>query len=236
MMGHQHALGGAVAWMAAAPALDATYGLAGGEMVLGIALAAGAGMVPDLDQPHSTIGRTYGPVTNVLARVIAFVARGHRKGTHSLLGLLVLALLADRAASAGGLVAAAVVWLILGVAFRAAGLGVPGHGAVTAVLHAVTMCAVTALVMRSGVDLYVPLVAGMALGTASHVALDMLTDRGCPIFYPLVRKPFGVDIFSTGSRWTSPLVTAGLSIALVALVARQTTADTVVLYLSGVAA
>lgn len=235
MMGHQHALGGAVAWMAAAPALDATYGLSSGGMALGIALAAGAAMVPDLDQPHSTIGRTYGPVTNGVARVIAFVARGHRKGTHCLLGLIGLTLLADLAAGAGGLAAAAAVWMLLGVGCRAAGLGVPGRGATTALLHAVTMALVTAVVMASGVDLHVPLVAGMALGAGSHVALDMLTDRGCPLFFPIVRTPFGLDIFTTGSRWTSALVTAGLSVALLLLVAKQTSADAALMRLPAAA-
>lgn len=233
MMGVQHALGGSVLAVAALPWLEAQYGLTAGQEVLTVALAVGGGMVCDLDMPGSTIGRTYGPVTNVLARLVAFVARGHRKGTHCLLGLLVFALVADRAAVAGGLTSALLVWIMLGVACRAAGLAVPGHRSLTAIIHAFTMGLLTVLVLASGVDPHVPLVAGMVLGTVSHVVLDMLTDKGCPLLYPFSRRCYGVDIFTTGSRWTSPLVTGGLTVALVVLAVQLTTFGSAVLYLSG---
>lgn len=73
----------------------------------------------------------------------------------------------------------------------------------------------------------------------------MLTDKGCPLLWvpswllwliELAAKPcgskarkvasalrrvskvrFGVDIFTTGSRWTGPLVTFGLTCAVFAL-------------------
>lgn len=218
MMGRQHALGGAVASLAALPALTASYHLTPGQQALTVALAVGGGMVPDLDQHGSTIGRTYGPITDVVARAVAFIARGHRKGTHSLVGLLAFAAIAYWGARMGGVVTAVLVWLLLGVADRA--LDVIDSERFMWPLRCAVMAGVVALVLATGVDIRVPLLAGMILGSISHVVLDMLTDHGCPLLWPLVRTKFGVDIVTTGSRWTSPLVTGVLTVAVAYLALR----------------
>lgn len=220
MMGRQHALAGSAAFLALSPALDAAYGVTPGEIALGAFLAAGGAMIPDLDQHGSTIGRTYGPVTNVAARLIAAVSGGHRNGTHSLVGLVAFTAIATAALAAGGWALYALLWLMLGVAARAYDLGIPAHRSITAVIHAVVMAGVTLYVAALGVDLAVPVVGGMVIGVASHIATDMLTPQGCPLLWPVRRTRFGVPLVTTGSRWTSPMVTAVLTAALVvALVA-----------------
>lgn len=224
-MGVQHALGGAAVWLAATPALDAAYGLTPGQVAVGTVIAAGAAMVPDLDQHGSTIGRTYGPVTNVLARIIALVSGGHRNGTHSLLGVAAFTGVAWLAVAHGGWLRFVLLWILLGVACRAAGLAIPGHRSVTAVLHAVSMGVVTLIALASGVGLAVPLIAGTALGVVSHLAEDMLTPQGCPLLWPISKARHGVGLVTTGSRWTSPLLTAGLVALVVVLAWSLTPAD-----------
>ena len=56
MLGHDHALSGALAFTAVAPLLHVT----GVHLAVGAVLTAGAGVLPDLDEPGSTIARTFG--------------------------------------------------------------------------------------------------------------------------------------------------------------------------------
>ena len=56
MLGHDHALTGAVAFTAVAPLLHVT----GPGLLAGLVLTAGAGVLPDIDEPGSTIARSYG--------------------------------------------------------------------------------------------------------------------------------------------------------------------------------
>ena len=218
MMGYQHFLSGAATWLAVArPLADAT-GMTPGETFVGGAVCVGATMLPDLDKPGSTIGRTYGPVTNVLARGIALIAQGHREGTHSLVGVAAFTGLAYLAAAHGGPLRYVLLWIILGVAARAAGLAVPAHRSITAVLHAVMMGAATLAVLASDVRLLVPLTVGVAVGTALHVAGDMLTPERCPLLWPFSKARFGVGVVTTGNRWSSPVVTLVLALTVAWLV------------------
>lgn len=208
MLGRQHALAGTAAWLAVAPLLDQTPG----QVALGALVAAGGGMVPDLDQRGSTIGRTYGPITNVAARLIGAVSGGHRNGTHSLLGVALLTGLAWLATVYGGPLRWVLLWVVLGVGCRAYGLALPGHRRLTSIIHAVSMGLVTVLVLRSGMDLTTVLVWGIGLGAASHVATDMLTPQRCPLLWPVSKARYGVGLVTTGSPWTSRLVTLVLSL------------------------
>jgi membrane-bound metal-dependent hydrolase YbcI (DUF457 family) len=89
MLGRTHVLSAAVVFLAAAPLLHTTpAGTVGGT-----AVAAAAGLLPDLDHPNSTIAHTLGPITGVLARVVARLSGGHRHGTHSLIGVTAFTLL-----------------------------------------------------------------------------------------------------------------------------------------------
>jgi membrane-bound metal-dependent hydrolase YbcI (DUF457 family) len=87
MLGRDHALSGALAFTAVAPLLHVT----GVHLATGIALTAGAGVLPDLDEPGSTIARTFGFLTGAFAWIVHKISGGHRKGTHSLIGVAVMA-------------------------------------------------------------------------------------------------------------------------------------------------
>src|SRR6516164_1795694 len=82
MLGHDHALSGALAFAAVAPLLPVT----GTQLAVAAALTAGAEILPDLDEPGSTIARTFGFLTGGFAWIVHQLSGGHRKGTHSLLG------------------------------------------------------------------------------------------------------------------------------------------------------
>jgi membrane-bound metal-dependent hydrolase YbcI (DUF457 family) len=99
------------------------------------------------------------------------------------------------------------------------------------------MLGVTLLILGSGLDATVQMVAGMALGTSGHVAGDMLTPQKCPLFWlprwltklmrklgkggrvaaSIARERYGVGLVTTGDRWSSPLVTTALTLLLVAV-------------------
>ena len=90
MMGHTHALAGAVAWLGLVPFL-ADYGMkmTPGEIVAGSVVCAGAALLPDMDHHSGSIANALGPVTKVLCKGVAAISGGHRHATHSLMFVLV---------------------------------------------------------------------------------------------------------------------------------------------------
>jgi membrane-bound metal-dependent hydrolase YbcI (DUF457 family) len=90
MLGHDHALSGALAFAVVAPLLP----VSGIQLAVAVALTAGAGVLPDLDEPGSTIARTFGFLTGAFAWIVHRISGGHRKGTHSLLGVGLLTIAA----------------------------------------------------------------------------------------------------------------------------------------------
>ena len=60
VLGRDHALSGAFAFAALAPEMH----VSGAYLAAGIALSAGAGVLPDIDHPDSSIALTFGFLTN----------------------------------------------------------------------------------------------------------------------------------------------------------------------------
>jgi membrane-bound metal-dependent hydrolase YbcI (DUF457 family) len=229
MLGRDHALSGALAFAGVAPLLHVT----GVHLAAGMALTAGAGVLPDLDEPGSTIARTFGFLTGAVAWLVHKVSGGHRKGTHSLLGVALLTAAALGAGSwQSGVQAAgahpAPWWhlvpagLILGLLFAAGfrALHIGGHHGDAAGL------ALAALVIGKRWDLalvpprHVPVLAVcLALGMLAHLAGDMITHDGCPLLYPLSRREFAllprplrITTNKVAEHWiVSPLLMAGLA-------------------------
>jgi membrane-bound metal-dependent hydrolase YbcI (DUF457 family) len=171
------------------------------QLAVAATLTAGAGILPDLDEPGSTIARTFGFLTGAFAWIVHQLSGGHRKGTHSLLGLALLTIAALWAGSWQRSAAASLhhgdLWwhlipagLIMALLFSAGlrALYIGGHhGDLFGIVLA-------ALVLWKGWDLvevtpwHVPVLAvSVALGTLAHVAGDMLTHDGCPLLYPVSR-------------------------------------------------
>jgi membrane-bound metal-dependent hydrolase YbcI (DUF457 family) len=229
MLGHDHALSGALAFAAVAPLLPVT----GTHLAVAAALTAGAGILPDLDEPGSTIARTFGFLTGAFAWIVHQLSGGHRKGTHSLLGVALMTLAAFGAGqwqdSAHVTVGHTQLWwhlipagfllaLLFSAGFR--GLYIGGH-------HADLFgCGLAALVLWQGWDLekvtpwHVSVLAVcVCLGMLAHIAGDMLTHDGCPLLYPLSRYDFGllpepirITTNKLAERWViSPLLLIALA-------------------------
>src|SRR5437764_1649244 len=75
MLGHDHALSGALAFAVVAPLLP----VSGIQLAVAATLTAGAGILPDLDEPGSTIARTFGFLTGTFAWIVHRISGGHRK-------------------------------------------------------------------------------------------------------------------------------------------------------------
>lgn len=234
MMGYQHALGGVALWLGAATVVDAAVTpLTGGQVALGAFLAAGGAMAPDLDQPGSTVSRTFGPFTNLLARLVDLLAGGHRWGTHSLMGLAATGALTWWAVDHAPWVT---TWILLGIGLR--GLRANGrHRWYSQVALTLFMALVALLVVLSGTPLVMLTVLAVLIGAVSHVGLDMLTPEGCPLFWlpkwlcallrragsvgravaVVGRRRYGVGLVTTGSPRSSGLVTLGLTVLVAGL-------------------
>jgi len=182
MLARDHALSGALVFTAVAPMLHAT----GGALVAGAVFTAGAATLPDIDEPGSTIARTLGLFTEAVAWIVHKISGGHRKGTHSLLGVAVFTIAAWVTVTyARGLTGRIILGIILSVilATGVRALRIGGHyGDALGVAGAAA-----AINWHAGLSL-VPLC--IALGAASHIAGDELTHGGCPLAWPFSRHEY----------------------------------------------
>lgn len=195
MMGVSHAVTGAAAWLLIAGSVPTTFGVVPGvdgpALGAGMVVAAGAALLPDIDHRNGSMAHSLPPFSQMMARTTERITGGHRKGTHSLLGLVV-----------------AVAW-----ALAAAFIKVPAHGAgdlyVGAGIFAVLLaaCAFQALdltnnkfvswvwalcmagvVVVFGADNWAWFPAAVGVGYAAHLLGDFVTTGGIPVFWPLVIK------------------------------------------------
>lgn len=214
------------------------------SLATGMILCSGAGVTPDIDCANSTVARSLGFITRLFALLLTKVCGvKHRHGTHSLLGIGVFTAVAWALAYARNGIPPApwVAWpdrvlltLILTVilssalcvikipAIRARGLwavGIPGDtGDLVALAGAAAMVA-------TGWGL-VLLPAAVAIGCATHIAGDMLTDQGCPLLWPLTSRHYFLTWpaclrFTTG-HWVErvPVTAAVLTVTVWLLLSR----------------
>ena len=236
MLGRDHALSGAVVFAALAPPLHVTVA----HLAAGVVLTAGAGVLPDIDHPDSTISRSFGFLTEWFAWVVDRISGGHRHGTHSLVGIAVFTagaygaglfqLSEPKAVAAGHLVfswhivpAALVLALLYSAALRALHIG--GHyGDLIGIAAALVTCFTGADLTQLPVgSWHVPLLAvATALGCAAHIAGDELTHGGCPLLWPvsmhefhLLPRPLQITTAKLCETWiVFPLLLVGLAVAV----------------------
>lgn len=217
MMGTSHAVSGMAIGALTLPLAPVTDWR--GQLAW-VAAWGGYALLPDLDQGGvtrhgvhgSSAARTWGPFTAGMAQFVGWVARGHRKGTHSLIGFALLGLLAQLAtyhpASTFFL-----VMLSVGLALRGAAWIIPGRLEKTWPINLVASVAAAGWITTNGINLeWLPL--AVIGGCLAHILGDMLTPEGVPLFYPLIKRNFGVPLFTTGT-WIETWVVAVLG-ALVA--------------------
>ncbi|WP_434995675.1 metal-dependent hydrolase [Arthrobacter sp. Ld5] len=213
MMGAHHAACGAAAWVAATtrievplgpwlPALPESVTLGLGLLdvspvgvVTGALVTAGAALLPDADHHGATIAHSLPPLSNLFCAGVGAISGGHRRGTHSVLGVAAFVAVAFIAG----------LWTAETVAF---GTIYPGAGLLTVLLVSFAAKALKiipdrmrkspwAVGLTAGAfitafapeeQFWFPLAVG--IGVVVHILGDMLTTGGCNPVYPLrLRRP-----------------------------------------------
>jgi len=83
MLGRDHALLGGLGYLVVAPLI--LHGPTWQELGVGCVTSAAFALLPDIDEPGSTVSRKLGPISRSVSRVVNNAAGGHRQATHSLL-------------------------------------------------------------------------------------------------------------------------------------------------------
>jgi membrane-bound metal-dependent hydrolase YbcI (DUF457 family) len=204
MLGRDHALSGAVAFAVVAPLLHVPIAV----MPAGVVLGAGAGVLPDIDHPDSTIASSFGFVTEGFAKITDVLSGGHRHGTHSLLGIAAFTagawasgmwqlhakggvLIGHREVTYAMIPAVLYLTLLYSSALRALKVG-GHHGDLIGFVGAAVTCYLGTDVTPITVwHWQVPFLAlAIALGCAAHIAGDELTHGGCPLLWPVSQHEF----------------------------------------------
>lgn len=225
MMGHAHAMSGALAWSAfalAAPHLG--LHLDAPQMLAGSLATSGAALLPDADHPSGTIAWTFGRPSRWACRKVNALAGGHRRCTHTLLfplgaalGLWLVLLFASLRADQQ--------WVALPILFALTAFGLKAtHITVDGRPHArvshwtwIVSTLFTVAIGIAGVDLvWLPLAVG--IGALAHLLGDCLTVEGCPLFWPLkpmhshVRLPVLGHAGSTTEKALVPVMGVGAAV------------------------
>ncbi|MFD0665127.1 metal-dependent hydrolase [Thermocatellispora tengchongensis] len=234
MMGHTHALTGAAAWLAVAPGLAAlpyigestrviemgvmADALTPAEFLAGALVCAGAAMLPDLDHPSATIAQTFGPVTWLMSKVVAWVSGGHRGATHSLVFAVATGFGAHLLANSYPLGRDILVVLMIGLALRAIGIGIPGKKIGSAMVN-IGLTVGLFVVFRSYEVGYAWLGLAIGVGCLVHVVGDCCTEKGCPVLWPLKQRwvlPWKIGI-KTGQAFEQKILAPILSVVILGL-------------------
>lgn len=198
MLGQQHALTGAVAAIITAQVFDATWL----EIGAGAIAVLGASLYPDIDHERSTVSNTFGPFSRFLSWVICKLTGGHRRGTHSVLGIAALALLVQVCLDHRG------TWWSIAV--------------LTVVMSLLIAGPLRLLKIKGWLDDVIPVPIALAaawwpevplrllpvaifIGAMVHVLGDMITKQGCPVLWPLSAKRYRLAWLKAGG-WTERYV------------------------------
>ncbi|WP_406297421.1 metal-dependent hydrolase [Embleya sp. NBC_00888] len=221
MLGHSHAVSGALVFAATAPTLPQHLWhnhLSPSEIVIGTFLTAGAALLPDLDHHNGTIANFLGPLSRALCAGVAKVSGGHRHATHSIVFVVLAGLLTWQGVEhLGRPFTLTMVFLLLALALRALNLCPPGKGLASWITIVALAGGGTAVVdhwMPAAPD-WLPMV--IVLGCIAHLLGDFLTKQGIPLFWPLGTR-FEVAVVSrTGNRVETLVLVPVMMLATVAL-------------------
>lgn len=188
MLGRDHALLGAAAALAGSQAGWEALGhkaLPVGQLAAAGIVVAGFALLPDIDEPGSTVSRRFGPVSRAVSEVTNKLAGGHRAATHSLLfvGAVFGAMYAASLRPWGDVITVGLTMML------AIGMLVPGrlarHGLVLGlVAPAVAAWGTWTVTVHAGQHwAWLPWAA--AAGVVMHLVGDIVTVEGVPLLWPL---------------------------------------------------
>lgn len=183
------------------------------EYLINTLAIAGLAVVPDLDEPNSTISRLFGVMSRVASVFLRKLAGGHRYGSHSWI-MVVLGIGIAFLTQLSPILAAVVLAVVFALAARLLapdknkdlGTVIMWVGIVVAVMAALGQVRLT------------PLLLTIPLGIVLHVLGDYVTNSGVAFLHPLDRK-FGAALFSTGKAVEHYVVRPVLAISCVVMMA-----------------
>lgn len=224
MLGRDHALLGAAAYLAGAPSIARLAGLpmSPAELAVGTCVAAGFALLPDIDEPHSTLSRKLGPVTGAVSVAAKTVSGGHRHGTHSLLFVALATWGAYLSLAwnptvphlghvpAAAMTVVAVAMLLVLRIILPLWIGRKGLVALVLVVAAAVFWVAHAKVLRYWLPWSV------AAGVAMHLVGDVLTAEGVPLFWPLPGR-VAVPLVGHTQSFRETVLGLSLSLAIVVL-------------------
>lgn len=223
-MGPTHALSAAGVFLAASfPVSHYVHHLGPLPAAIGTLVAAGAGLLPDLDHPSATPARAFGPISHTAARIVSHLSGGHRHGTHSLIGTSITAALAI-AAYLNIWALTAVIWLCMGLGIRALWRqpknrpnGRLDYRDVAGLIHAAVAFYVAYRLTHSGLDLSI-VPAAVIIGYLVHLIGDSATESGVNWLYPFSRRRFRWASVDTGKAVELYVVVPALYVGIGAVV------------------
>lgn len=219
MMGHAHALSGALAGAVLLPVAPVD---SWASQAAWVASWAGFALLPDLDTRGATIGRMWGAVTAVLAAGIGRVARGHRSGTHDALVAPVVFAAVAVAAALHPWTQLALLAFALGLALRAITTAVPIWIARSVLGNLVLSWGGAWLLLILGGFTAPWLPVAVAGGVLVHIAGDLATTGGIPVPLTWIRGTtarVSLSLFHTGFALERLVVTPALTLELVVVLA-----------------
>lgn len=212
MMGPSHALSGAAAWLSGSLILE-QFGLFHQtplQLAVGTAMCAGGALVPDLDMSGkvtankggATVARTFGVISLFVAECVEKLSlgiynltrrsgdprrhNGHRTFTHTILFNVLLG------AGTTALCVRYGKWAVIGVLFITFAMALRGlfeNWAKRAGWLIVTLASAGAATwvyqQLPGGRGYPALGVAIGVGGIVHLLGDLLTDHGCPLFWPI---------------------------------------------------
>lgn len=204
MMGPNHALSTAAAWLYAYPLVETVLHrqFSTPVVLVGAAVTAGAGLLPDLDEKNSTVSRSFGLVTEGMSSLVNgisagihnvtagprddYVNDGHRTFTHTAVAAGVFGALSYGICTVWGKNGVlALLFFFLGLAVRGLMADVAkreGWIGVTLLAAGGTLLA-HATLPASGQ--YGFLAAAIVFGCILHVLGDMITKERAPLLAPM---------------------------------------------------
>lgn len=201
MLGHNHAMSGAVVAVCSLPLLPSADAAMSTAWVLAV---AGASLLPDLDTTSSTAARMWGPLSGALARLIGGLTGGHRWGSHDAVLAPLVLVSAAALASTSRWGALCVLTLLVGLSLSA--VRVLGLFRVGWVVNLMLSCAAGWwLTAHPGSALetrwWLLLAVAVGVGVLVHIAGDAITNDGVPV--PVLW------LTSNAGRGGAPLFTTG---------------------------
>jgi len=191
LLGRDHAIFSGLAVAAGAPlCAHLTHSsISPGVLAVGTVCAAGFGLLPDLDEPHSTVSRKMGVLSRAVSEITKKFAGGHRMATHSLIAcaaVFVAMFFACRhplgSAIVVGCAAAVSLKLLVPKGMRYMwGLGLVFPAAIAYGVYAAHYAGVW-------------LAASAAVGYLFHLFGDALTIEGVPFLFPVTRRKMAIPL------------------------------------------